>query len=101
MDNFEFSENAAFYRVREGKNIATIINNYINTKTEEVVDACYVSHTNKRNPSRHRIEDHDMLNWLKANRKRMNAGELKPERAEKFKKLLEMTEQYKRKNQYK
>ena len=45
MDNFEFSENAAFYRVREGKDIATIINNYINTKTEEVGDACYVSHT--------------------------------------------------------
>ena len=22
-----------------------------------------------RNPSRHRIEEHDMLNWLKANRK--------------------------------
>ena len=22
--------------------------------------------TNKRNPSRHRIEEHDMLNWLKA-----------------------------------
>ena len=56
--------------------------------------------TNKRNPSRHRIEDHDMLNWLKANRKRMNAGELKPDRAEKFKKLLEMTEQYRRKNLY-
>lgn len=33
--------------------------------------------TNHRNPSRHRIEEHDMLNWLKANRKRMNAGELK------------------------
>lgn len=32
---------------------------------------------NHRNPSRHRIEEHDMLNWLKANRKRMNAGELK------------------------
>lgn len=45
MDKFEFSENAAFYRVREGKDIATIINNYINTKTEEVGDACYVSHT--------------------------------------------------------
>lgn len=56
--------------------------------------------TNKRNPSRHRIEDHDMLNWLKANRKRMNAGEMKPDRVEKFKKLLELTEQYKRKNQY-
>lgn len=23
-----------------------------------------------RNPSRHRIEDHDMLNWLKVNRKK-------------------------------
>lgn len=40
--------------------------------------------TNHRNPSRHRIEEHDMLNWLKANRKRMNAGELKPERVELF-----------------
>ena len=56
--------------------------------------------SNHRNPSKHRIEEHDHLNWLKANRKRMNAGELKPERAEKFKKLLELTEQYKRKNQY-
>ena len=26
---------------------------------------------NKRNPSKHRIEEHDMLNWLKANRKAM------------------------------
>ena len=57
--------------------------------------------TNHRNPSRHRIEEHDMLNWLKANRKRMNANELKPERLETFKKLLEMCEQYKRKNQWK
>jgi hypothetical protein len=56
--------------------------------------------TNRRNPSRHRIEEHDMLNWLKANRKAMNAGRMKPERVEKFRKLLELTEQYKRKNQY-
>ena len=56
--------------------------------------------TNKRNPSKHRIEEHDMLNWLKANRKRMNAGELKPERVLKFKELLALCEQYKRKNQY-
>ena len=56
--------------------------------------------TNKRNPSRHRIEEHDMLNWLKANRKALNAGKMKPERVEKFRKLLEMTEQYRRKNQY-
>ena len=56
--------------------------------------------TNKRNPSRHRIGEHDYLNWLKANRKVMNAGKMKPERVEKFRKLLEMTEQYRRKNQY-
>ena len=56
--------------------------------------------TNKRNPSKHRIEEHDHLNWLKANRKALNAGKMKPERVEKFRKLLEMTEQYRRKNQY-
>ena len=56
--------------------------------------------TNKRNPSRHRIEEHDMLNWLKANRKALNAGKMKADRVEKFRKLLEMTEQYRRKNQY-
>ena len=55
---------------------------------------------NKRNPSKHRIEEHDMLNWLKANRKVLNAGKMKAERVEKFRKLLKMTEQYKRKNQY-
>lgn len=56
--------------------------------------------TNKRNPSKHRIEEHDMLNWLKANRKVLNAGKMKAERVEKFRKLLKMTEQYRRKNQY-
>ena len=55
---------------------------------------------NHRNPSKHRIEEHDHLNWLKANRKAMNAGKMKPERVEKFRKLLEMTELYRRKNQY-
>lgn len=56
--------------------------------------------SNHRNPSRHRIEDHDYLNWLKANRKKMNAGELQEPRLNLFKKLLLLTEQYKRKNQY-
>jgi len=56
--------------------------------------------TNHRNPSKHRIEEHDHLNWLKANRKVMNAGKMKPERVEKFKELLAMMEQYKRRNQY-
>lgn len=56
--------------------------------------------TNHRNPSRHRIEEHDMLNWCKANRKTMNSGKMKAERVEKFRKLLEMSEQYRTKNQY-
>jgi hypothetical protein len=53
-----------------------------------------------RNPSKHRIEEHDMLNWLKANRKKMNAGELKPERVLKFKELLALMEENKHKNQW-
>ena len=56
--------------------------------------------TNHRNPSKHRIEEHDMLNWLKANRKKMNAGELSEPRLSMFKELLEIGEKYKRKNQY-
>ena len=35
--------------------------------------------TNHRNPSRHRIEEHDMLNWVKTNRKAMNKGEMRLE----------------------
>ena len=66
-------------------------------KYNEVVDFI---EANKRNPSKHRIEEHDMLNWVKATRKRMNAGKMKADRVEKFRKLQEMTEQYRRKNQY-
>ena len=54
-----------------------------------------------RNPSRHRLEDHDMLNWLKANRKKKNAGKLVEPRLIKFKELLATSERYKHKNQYK
>ena len=56
--------------------------------------------TNKRNPSKHRIEEHDMLNWVKANRKVLNAGKMKMERVERFKELLALMEQYRRKNQW-
>lgn len=56
--------------------------------------------TNHLNPSKHRIEEHDLLNWLKANRKVMNAGSLKAERVEPFKQLLGLIEKYKRLNQY-
>ncbi len=53
-----------------------------------------------RNPSKHRIEEHDMLNWLKANRKKMNAGDLKEPRLGMFKDLLALSEEYRRINQY-
>lgn len=55
---------------------------------------------NKRNPSKHRIEEHDMLNWLKANRKVLNAGTLKEDRVGKFREMMEMCERYRRKNQW-
>ena len=41
-----------------------------------------------------------MLNWVKAKRKALNAGKLKEKRVEKFRKLLEMAERYRHKNQY-
>ena len=56
--------------------------------------------TNHRNPSKHRIEEHNMLNWVKQQRKLLNAGTLKPERVERFKELLALMERYKRINQY-
>ena len=56
--------------------------------------------TNKRNPSKHRMEEHGMLNWLKANRKLLNAGRMKPGRIKMFQELLTLIEQYKRVNQY-
>jgi len=56
--------------------------------------------TNHRNPSKHRIEEHDMLNWVKANRKVLNAGKMNTERVERLKELLALMEQYRRKNQY-
>ena len=56
--------------------------------------------TNHRNPSKHRIEEHDMLNWIKANRKALNAGKMKLERVEKFERLMEMMEENKRVNQW-
>lgn len=48
---------------------------------EEVVRFIEANH---RNPSKHRIEEHNMLNWLKASRKLINAGKMKPERVKMF-----------------
>lgn len=67
-------------------------------KWREVID---FMETNHRNPSKHRIEEHLMLNWIKHNRKLMNAGELKSERLEMFRELLAVGERYKHKHKHK
>ena len=68
-----------------------------NLRYQEVRDFITANH---RNPSRHRVEEHDMLNWVKANRKALNAGKMKAERVGKFSKLLELVEQHRRVNQW-
>ena len=55
---------------------------------------------NHRRPSKHRLEEHDMLNWFKATKKRIAKGELPADRLEKFEELLEVAKEYRRKNQY-
>ena len=68
-----------------------------NKSYQDVMDFMEKNH---RNPSRHRLEEHDVLNWIKHNRKLLNSGALKPERVEKFNELLHLMEENKRLNQY-
>lgn len=57
--------------------------------------------TNQRNPSKYDPQERGAYcNWLRHNKKLYSAGVLKPERVEKFKELLALTEVYRRKNQY-
>ena len=64
-------------------------------------DVMFFLAKNHRNPSRHRLEEHDMLNRVKQQRKLNNKGELKAERAEMLKRLLSLWEEYKRVIQWK
>lgn len=69
-----------------------------NNKYREVV--AFIE-THKRNPSKYDPQERGRYGtWLKHNRKLYNAGELKADRAERFKELLALTEKYRRKNQY-
>ena len=56
--------------------------------------------SNHRNPSKHFVENRNLLSWVKQQRKLMNAGTLKPERVEAINKLMEIWEENKRVNQY-
>ena len=55
---------------------------------------------NGRNLSKYNLEERRLYTWLKHQRKVMNAGEMKEERITPFKKLLELSERYRWKNQY-
>lgn len=55
---------------------------------------------NHRRPSKYNPEERNTWNWLRHTQKQFRAGVLKPERVEMFKKLLELCERYKHKNQY-
>ena len=69
-----------------------------NTRYNEVMEFIEQNH---RNPSKYNLEQRDMYNWLKATGKKLNAGELKPERVEKFGMLQALMEENKRVNQWK
>ena len=57
--------------------------------------------TNKRNPSKHNPEErYKYCNWIKHNKKLLHSGKLKKDRVERFEKVVEMGEKYKRVNQY-
>jgi len=56
--------------------------------------------TNHRNPSKYVGAERELVNWMKQQRKLMNAGDMKEPRLEMFKELIELSEKYRHKNQY-
>ena len=67
------------------------------TRYKEVVEFIEREH---RNPSKYVDEERNMVNFLKHTRKQLNQGLLKSDRIEEFRKLQELMERYRRKNQY-
>lgn len=66
-------------------------------KYQEVKDFVELNH---KNPSKYNLEEKTMVNWLKQQRKLLNAGALKEDRIEAFKELLALIEENKRVNQW-
>lgn len=57
--------------------------------------------TNHRNPSKYVDEERGLRNWVKQQKKLMNAGALEGKRLKIFNELLALGEKYKRVNQWK
>lgn len=55
---------------------------------------------NERRPSKFVDSERGLRNWWKHQQKLLNARELKDDRVEKFKELLELGEKYRHVNQY-
>lgn len=53
-----------------------------------------------RNPSKYVDEERSLRNWIKQQKKLMNAGALEGQRLKLYNELFTLSEQYRRKNQY-
>ena len=67
------------------------------TQWKEIMD---FMDANKRRPSKFVDEERGMRNWWKHQQKLLNAGELRPDRVEMFRQLVEVGEKYRRVNQW-
>ena len=56
--------------------------------------------TNKRNPSKYVYLERGLRNWVKQQKKLMNAGALEGQRLKMFNELLALGERYRRVNQW-
>ena len=68
-----------------------------NQRYQEVVDFI---ETNHRNPSKYVDSERGLRNWVKQQKKLMNAGALEGQRLKMFNELVGLGEKYKRVNQY-
>lgn len=67
---------------------------------ERYEEAMRCVETFRRKPSRYFPEERNQRSWWKNTKKRMNVSELKPDRVEKFNKLLALAEENKYVNQW-
>lgn len=67
------------------------------TRYNEVIKFIEANH---RNPSKYVDSERGLRNWVKQQKKLMNAGALEEQRLKMFNELLALGERYKRVNQY-
>ena len=63
-------------------------------------ECCHFILRNRRLPSKYRPEERNMVNWMKYNRKCVNRNKMVKAYAEKYERLLELCNKYRRINQY-